>query len=72
MATKKENERTAEGEPTADDKKPSKRKGLVLPVRVTIEQRKLLAEAAEKAGLDISSWLRSIGLERARKDLGRP
>jgi uncharacterized protein (DUF1778 family) len=66
MATKNRTKAAVAGDKDGDDKK-----RLVLPVRVTVAQRQLLGEAAEKAGLDISSWLRSIGLERARKDLGR-
>lgn len=42
------------------------RKGLMLRVRVTAEQKRVLTAAAEKSGLDVSSWLRSLGVERAR------
>lgn len=45
------------------------RKELLIRVRVTPDQKRVLTTAAEKAGLDVSSWLRAIGIERAR-DLG--
>lgn len=35
-------------------------------VRVSAEQKKILTEAAAFAGLDVSSWLRSAGLQMAR------
>lgn len=43
------------------------RKELLLRVRVTSDQKRILASAAEKAGLDVSSWLRAVGIERARQ-----
>ena len=45
------------------------RKELLIRVRVTPDQKRVLTTAADKAGLDVSSWLRAIGIERAR-DLG--
>jgi uncharacterized protein (DUF1778 family) len=35
-------------------------------VRVSVEQRRVLTEAAEVAGLDLSSWVRSVALREAR------
>lgn len=34
-------------------------------VRLTAGQKKKLAEAATRAGLDVSTWLRTIGLREA-------
>lgn len=36
-----------------------------IPVRVTALQKEVLTEAASRAGLDVSAWLRSLGMERA-------
>lgn len=36
-----------------------------IPVRVTASQKAVLTEAASRAGLDVSAWLRSLGMERA-------
>jgi uncharacterized protein (DUF1778 family) len=43
------------------------RKELLLRVRVTVDQKRILTTAARKAGLDVSSWLRAVGIERARE-----
>jgi uncharacterized protein (DUF1778 family) len=61
MATKKPEKKRRKSE--------DERKELLIRVRVTVEQKRVLTDAAEKAGLDVSSWLRAIGIERAR-DLG--
>ena len=34
-------------------------------IRVTEEQKRVLTEAAEREGLDVSTWLRSLGLRAA-------
>lgn len=34
-------------------------------IRVTAAQKRILADAAERAGLDLSSWLRALGLRAA-------
>ena len=34
-------------------------------VRVTAEQKSLLIEAAGREGLDVSAWLRSLGIKAA-------
>ena len=41
------------------------RKELSIQVRVTAEQKKILGEAATKAGLGLSSWLLTTGLKAA-------
>lgn len=43
------------------------RKGDLIRVRVTSEQKDILSAAAERAGLDVSSWLRTIGLREAQR-----
>jgi uncharacterized protein (DUF1778 family) len=37
----------------------------VIRIRVTAEQKRLLIEAAERDGLDVSAWLRLLGLRTA-------
>ena len=37
----------------------------LIQIRVTAAQRRLLKEAADRAGLDLSSWLRMVGLRAA-------
>jgi uncharacterized protein (DUF1778 family) len=34
-------------------------------IRVTEEQKRMLTEAAEREGLDVSTWLRFLGLRAA-------
>jgi hypothetical protein len=47
-------------------RKPAReRKEELIPIRVTTEQRQRLKEAADRAGLDLSSWLRMVGLKAA-------
>ncbi len=64
----------APGKPPGDMGRPKKpeadRKGDLVRVRVTAEQRTMFAEAAAKAGLDLSSWLRSLGIREAQKSGG--
>lgn len=43
------------------------RKEQLLRVRVTAEQKRVLTTAAEKDALDVSSWLRNLGIARARE-----
>jgi hypothetical protein len=43
----------------------AERKEAVIKIRVTDEQKEILTEAASKDGLDVSSWLRSLGLRAA-------
>jgi len=46
------------------------KKGEMIRVRVTAEQKDLLTQAAQQAGLELSGWLRSIGLREAKRVLG--
>lgn len=41
------------------------RKDLSIQIRVTAEQKKILGEAATRAGLGLSSWLLTTGLKAA-------
>jgi uncharacterized protein (DUF1778 family) len=41
------------------------RKEQLVQIRVTAEQKRTMAEAAERVGLDLSSWLRQLGLKAA-------
>jgi uncharacterized protein (DUF1778 family) len=41
------------------------RKEESIRLRVTEEQKRVLTEAAEREGLDVSTWLRSLGLRAA-------
>lgn len=36
-------------------------------IRVTAEQKRALVAAAERAGLELSSWLRALGLREAQR-----
>ncbi len=47
------------------------RKDLSIQVRVTAEQKKILGEAATKAGLGLSSWLLTTGLKAATEPKAR-
>lgn len=46
------------------------RKDDVIRVRVTAEQKAKLTAAAERAGSDVSTWLRMIGIREAQRDAG--
>jgi uncharacterized protein (DUF1778 family) len=41
------------------------RKEELIRIRVTSEQKTTLVDAATKKGLDVSAWLRSLGLQEA-------
>jgi uncharacterized protein (DUF1778 family) len=43
------------------------RKEEQIRVRLTVEQKKKLTTAAARAGLEVSTWLRSIGLREAER-----
>lgn len=50
--------------------KPSKRPGKgvkddVVRMRVTVEQKRAMEDAAERAGLELSAWLRQLALRAA-------
>jgi hypothetical protein len=39
------------------------RKHTIVSVRMTIEHRKMFDRAADKQGLDVSTWMRSVALQ---------
>ena len=43
------------------------RKDYDIRIRVTADQKRILTEAAKKAGLDLSPWLRSIAVQQAER-----
>lgn len=43
------------------------RKESSILIRVTAAQKRELVQAADAAGLDLSSWLRALGLQAARQ-----
>lgn len=45
----------------------SQRKEQLVRVRVTEEQKGLLMQAAEQTGLDVSSWIRALALQAAKR-----
>jgi hypothetical protein len=49
-------------------RKPRQLKEDRIQIRVTREQRQKLEEAAERANLDLSSWLRSLALKAAEEE----
>ncbi len=48
-------------------KPPKARKENQIRVRVTAQQKKTMAAAAERAGLELSTWLRTVGLRAAEQ-----
>lgn len=48
----------------------SARKVNLITIRASDEQKRVLTEAAERDGLDLSSWLRSLGLREAQRQQG--
>ena len=47
-------------------KPPEERKELSVRIRLTEEQKATLSETAKRAGLDLSGWLRMLGLREAK------
>jgi uncharacterized protein (DUF1778 family) len=47
------------------------RKDTSIQIRVTAEQKKILGDAATKAGLGLSSWLLTTGLKAAAEPKAR-
>jgi antitoxin component of RelBE/YafQ-DinJ toxin-antitoxin module len=45
----------------------SGRKDEFIKIRVTTEQKERFTAAAERAGLDVSAWLRTVGLRAAQE-----
>jgi uncharacterized protein (DUF1778 family) len=43
----------------------ARRKEESIRLRLTTEQKKTFEAAAERAGLDVSSWLRALGMREA-------
>lgn len=56
--------RPPKAEPT---RRKETRKEDQIRIRVTAEQKAILGDAAEKAGLGVSGWLLSLGLREARE-----
>ena len=48
-------------------KKEAERKTVAIQVRVTAEQKRILVEAADLAGLELSTWIRTVMLKEARR-----
>ena len=48
-------------------KDPAAGKRIFIQIRVSEEQKRILTEAAKKAGLEMSSWLRALALREARR-----
>jgi len=46
------------------------RKDDMIRIRVTADQKRVLTEAAERTGLDVSAWLRVLGLREAGQKPG--
>ena len=45
----------------------AERKEEMVRLRVTVDQKRTMVAAAERAGIELSAWLRLIGLREARK-----
>jgi len=45
----------------------AERKEKVIVIRVTADQKRRLEQAAGTAGLELSSWMRSLALKEARR-----
>jgi uncharacterized protein (DUF1778 family) len=43
------------------------RKAKVVQIRMTDEQQRELQQAADRAGADLSTWMRMVALDRARQ-----
>lgn len=54
--------------PTARRKPASDRKDDFIKVRMTTDQKARLIAAANRAGMDVSTWLRALGLRAAGRD----
>jgi uncharacterized protein (DUF1778 family) len=48
----------------------TQRKEESIRIRVSAQQKRALIAAAERAGLDVSSWLRTLGLREAGQKPG--
>lgn len=45
----------------------NERKSEVILIRVTEDQKETLSDAATEAGLELSAWIRTVCLEKAKK-----
>lgn len=45
----------------------NERKSAVILVRVTEDQKETLSETASEAGLELSAWIRTVCLDKAKK-----
>jgi uncharacterized protein (DUF1778 family) len=54
---------------TTPKEKPQRRHSSALYIRVTPEHEELIREAAELAGVSVSSWIRERLLRSARKEI---
>jgi len=63
--------RMTEGNGKKRRKSERERKEDMIVVRVTADQKQLFVEAADAAGLDVSSWLRSLGVREAKVLMGK-
>lgn len=53
--------------PKARHRKPkAQRKGELLRIRLTADQKRLFTETASQVGLDLSNWLRTVALREAK------
>ncbi len=53
--------------PKATHRKPkAQRKGELLRIRLTAEQKRLFTETANQVGLDLSAWLRTVAIREAK------
>jgi uncharacterized protein (DUF1778 family) len=48
----------------------AERKDKIVQIRLTEDQRKTLQTAADLAGADLSTWMRIVALEQARRNVG--
>lgn len=61
----KKAEKTGRPEKSKEDRKDD-----VIRVRVTADQKALLTAAATRAGSDVSTWLRMVGIREAQEKPG--
>jgi len=49
----------------------SQRKEELVRIRLTSEQKEMFVNGAAAAGLDVSSWLRTLGIQAIRQATGK-
>jgi uncharacterized protein (DUF1778 family) len=47
------------------------RKDRQIRIRLTRQQKEIFVRTAERSGLDVSSWLRAVGIRAAQRERGR-